>query len=119
MRNRVRNVTVILLIAISTSYILAAIRTDSPEQLVAELQHAANDRHAESFLSRLTKESRKIVETADADRVVLREVHAGFENALDEKFGKGTGWIRDQDAESDLNAAITRISAVELVSKTE
>jgi hypothetical protein len=122
MENRVRTVLLrvgITFVAVCGSYILAAIRVDSPEQLVAEMQKAASRGDVEGYLSRLTSESRKIVETSYSGSEELREAQAKYEKALDQKFGKGGEWIPDSDSEQDIRDAVARITAVEVVSKTE
>ncbi|HVF30851.1 MAG TPA: hypothetical protein VNA22_07770 [Pyrinomonadaceae bacterium] len=108
----------ILFVAAGASY-LAAVRADSPEQLVAELQKAASDGDVEGYLSTLTSESRKVVESSDANRVSLREAQAEFQKALDEKFGAGTAWVPDTTERGDLRGAISEIVAAEMVSKKE
>lgn len=115
---KVLTIFAVLFVAVSASY-MAAVKVDGPEALVAELQRAANDRDVESFLSYLTAESRRAVEASYAESVSVRNAQAEFEKVLDEKFGKGTEWIADAEPADDLNTTITRISRVELLSKTE
>ena len=67
----------------------------------------------------MTSESRKIVESSDADRVSLSAAQVEFQKALDEKFGTGTAWVPDTTDRGDLRGAISEIVATEVVSKME
>ena len=122
MKSRARTVLsggVTAVVVIAASYVFAVVQSDTPEKLIAELQRAANHRDVETFLSYLTAESRKAVESSYVESASNSAAQEEFQKALDEKFGKGTDWIPDVDPAEDLTRTITRITAAEVISKTE
>jgi hypothetical protein len=109
-----RCTTAVLLLAMS-ALAHAGGPAKTPEQLIQELSAAAKEGDTVGFLSYLTANARGAVEESVASQSALRIAEESFQEALDERFGKGAPILTSPPM--DLKSALSRIRSIELLSK--
>lgn len=105
--------TILLWVASSLAHAIAPAKT--PDELIRNLATAAQQGNSDDFLAGLTASSRKAVIDSFANQAVLRDAQQSFQQALDERFGKG-GKVLDA-APDDLKSAVSRLAAAEVLEK--
>jgi len=105
--------TMLLWMASSLAHAIAPAKT--PDELIQNLLTAAQEGNTEDYLAGLTANSRKAVIDSFASEAVLREAQQSFQQALDERFGKGSK-ILEADPDN-IKSAISRLTAAEILEK--
>jgi hypothetical protein len=104
-----------LLLWVASSLAHAMVPAKTPDELIRNLVAAAQQGNSNDFLAGLTANSRKAVIDSIANQAVLREAQHSFQQALEERLGKG-GEVLDA-APDDLKSAVSRLAAAEILEK--
>lgn len=106
----------VLLSILPTSAAFAGPPATTPEQLIQEMSAAAKAGDTSGFLSYLTEAARNAVHESISSQVALRIAEESFQKAMEDKFGKGNEQVVTPLV--DLKTALTRVTSINLVSKT-
>jgi hypothetical protein len=98
---------------LAATFAQASAPAKTPEELMKNLISSAQQGNTETFLASLTTSSRKAVSDSFARQASVQTAQQAFQQALDEKFGKG-GEVLSAPAD-DLKSAISRLTSAELL----
>ena len=106
-----RGALCIAILASTLNLVAATGPAKTPEQLASNVMESAKQGDADGFTSQLTASSATALRNAIKAQASLEKADAAFQEALDQKFGKGTEILSDPP---DLKQWITRFSSLEV-----
>jgi hypothetical protein len=110
--------TVIRCAAVTAICLAAAVAQASapaktPEELIRNLVAAAQQGNSDEVMASLTSSSRKALSDAFAHESAMRAAQQTFQQALDEKFGKGGKLLISPS--DDLKTSLSRLAGAEVL----